>query len=102
MPDAAFAALVAAVPHDAGCSLIIWESLGRGHRPYPPTCDCTRDARIAKGIAAGRESDEHGHRKLNLPDEEGCSCDFRSPTLTELFAHRDAAFARAFEEASRC
>jgi len=46
---------VAAVPHDAGCaSLVVTHNvyINGQSRGVHPDCDCTRDARIAKGIEA--------------------------------------------------
>jgi len=93
VPDAPdLAALVAGVPHDNGCASVYRPTIQAGLTtwgPEPRPCDCTRDARIAKGIAAGRRSDE-------LWDQD---CErTRTP---DGWRDRDAAFARAFEEASR-
>jgi len=80
-PD--LAALVAGVKHDAECASR-GRNLGYENLTFGP-CDCTRDARIAKGIAAGREA----------------YCDAHGDDFTGTQSEYDAAFARAFEEASR-
>jgi len=96
-PD--FGALVAAVPDDARYWAVNLHR-GTGDR-YRCICD-DRDARIGRGIAAVRESDEH-HNPIPTRDcVYRCACD---PRRFEDFAafcdHRDAAATRAFEEASR-
>jgi len=51
-------AVVAEVPHDAGCISIYRATIQDGLTewgPSPRPCNCARDARIAKGIEAVRD-----------------------------------------------
>ena len=81
-PD--FGAPVAAVPHDDICDL------KRGDLFYPPlrpVCTCDRDARIGRGIAAA----------VDVAFQCGLASD---GNVGDWRGVRDAAAARAFEEAS--
>ena len=95
-PD--FAALVVDVPHEDRCAS---HSQRPGRFPHDPEpCDCDRDARIARGIEAVRESDRGHVCKYLGGGVFECECGFRLTTENgPFFAHVDAAAARAFEEA---
>ena len=95
-PD--WAALVAAVKHADGCTYV----RGQLYHDEAGACDCDRDARIARGVAAVRESDRLHVCKYLGDGVFECECGFRlTAENSPFFAHVDAAAARAFEETSR-
>jgi hypothetical protein len=81
-----------AVAHDAECaSLLSHDFHGSPCDCERGPCDCSRDARIAAGVEAVRESDKR----------TGCDCGFSGDTLWLTTSRRDADAYAAFRAASQ-